>query len=347
MKKLPVILILIALLAVPVHGEAIEAPRVGGNAQQYMPEDTQSFAEGFFYIVSVAISKSLPDLADACRIGLILLAMGLITTLISTFSGPGRQLCGLVCVISTGTILIGSSQSLIGLGIQTVEELDDYGKLLLPVLTTALASTGAVSKSAVLFAGCSIFSALLTSAITALFVPMLYVYLALSIADRSVCNCVFSNIKKFIKWLMTWLLKLILYIFTGYVAVSGIISGSADAVTIKATKITLSGMIPVVGGIISDASEAILVSASLMKNTAGIYGIYAFLAICIGPILRILAHSVILKVSGTLTGMFSIKEQSDIIEDFSQGMSMLMAATGTCCLLLLISTVSFIKGVNI
>ena len=106
-------------------------------------------------------------------------------------------------------------------------------------------------------------------------------------------------------------------------------------------------MIPVVGGIISDASEAILVSASVLKNSIGIYGMYAFFAICIGPVLKILVHSVVLKIAGSLAGMFSLPEHLGIIDDFSQAMSLLLAATGANCLLLLISTVSFIQGVTL
>ena len=39
--------------------------------------------------------------------------------------------------------------------------------------------------------------------------------------------------------------------FVGYLTLSGVIAGSADAMTIKATKFAISGTIPVVGGILS------------------------------------------------------------------------------------------------
>lgn len=347
MKKILIILVLLPILLVTVHAEAVEPPALPGKVQEYMPEEHESLGEGIAYIVTVAISKLMPDLAEGCRLGFILLAMGIAVTLVAAYSDMTKKICGLVCVLSTSVLLLSSSQSLITLGIDTVVQLDDYSKLLLPAMTTALASTGAVSKSAMLYAGCTIFSTLLTSAIKTVFLPMIYMYLAVCIADRAIGDAVFSNIKKLLKWLMSWLLKLILYVFTGYIAVSGVVTGSADAISLKATKITLSGMIPVVGGIISDASEAILVGASVLKNSIGVYGILAFFAICIGPVMKILVHSAILKVTGALTGMFSLQEHTGIIEDFSQAMSLLLAATGANCLLLLIASVSFIKGVTI
>jgi len=346
MKKLMVILLLLPLIAVSANAESIVLPALPEQAQQYMPAENESFAEGIGHIVSVAISKLTPDFAEGCRLGIILFTIGLAAALVAAWNGTGKKICGLVCVIASTALLIGGSHSLITLGVETVCQLDDYSKLLLPTMTSVLASTGAITKSAMLYAGCTIFSTLLATAVKSVFVPMLYMYLAVCVADRVMGDAVFASIKKFMKWLMTWLLKLILYVFTGYIAISGIVTGSADAISIKATKVTLSGMIPVVGGILSDASEAILVSASVLKNSVGIYGMYAFFAICIGPVIKILIHTAILKTAGALAGMFSLPEHIGIIEDFSQAMSLLLAATGANCLLLLISTVSFIQGVS-
>jgi stage III sporulation protein AE len=46
--------------------------------------------------------------------------------------------------------------------------------------------------------------------------------------------------------------------FVGYLTVSGVIAGSADAVAIKAAKSRRLRMVPVVGGILSDAAETVL-----------------------------------------------------------------------------------------
>lgn len=80
-----------------------------------------------------------------------------------------------------------------------------------------------------------------------------------------------------VKNVVSWSLKTILTVFTTYMTVTGVVSGTTDAAALKATKVTISSVVPVVGGILSDASEAVLVSAGLMKNAAGIYGILAVL----------------------------------------------------------------------
>lgn len=160
-------------------------------------------------------------------------------------------------------------------------------------------------------------------------------------------NHLLSNFKKLLKWLVTWALKIVIYIFTAYISITGVISGSADATAIKATKIALSGVVPVVGSIIADTSETLLVSAAAVKNSVGIYGLLAVLAVCIGPFLQIGIQALLLKVTAAISALFGSKRIVDLISDFSGIMALLLAMTGTVCLLLMISTVCFMKGIPI
>ena len=157
-------------------------------------------------------------------------------------------------------------------------------------------------------------------------------------------------LKKFrdaVKWAMTWLLKIILYTFTGYISITGVVSGTTDAATLKAAKLTISGVVPVVGSILSDASEAVLVSAGTVKNAVGIYGLLAILAVWIGPFLRIGAHYLVLKALGIMCSVFEVKSVTELIGDFSTAMGLLLAMTGAVCLMLIISTICFMKGAGL
>jgi stage III sporulation protein AE len=139
---------------------------------------------------------------------------------------------------------------------------------------------------------------------------------------------------------------MVVYIFTGYISVTGIVSGATDAMTLKATKLTISGVVPMVGNILSDASEAVLVSAGLMKNAVGIYGLLAMLAIGIGPFIQLGAQYLLLKVTAGISDMFGTKKIAAIIKDFSTAMGLMLAMTGALCLIFLISTICFMKGVS-
>ena len=128
--------------------------------------------------------------------------------------------------------------------------------------------------------------------------------------------------------------------------ITGVISGTADQAALKATKLTISGMVPVVGGILSDASETILISAGAVKSAVGVSGLLALIAIAIGPFLRIGVQYLLLKITASVCGVFGSKRITGLISDIAGAMGLILAMTGTVCLLLMISMVCFLKGAS-
>ncbi len=346
MKIIYIMMILLSLFITPVSAMEFTAPTVPESAHEYMPADTESFGEGLWYVIKVAVSDLQPNIAEATGVCLALIAIAILISLLHSFSGSAQRIVELVGTLAVGLLLLKPSNALISLGVETVEQLSEYGKLLLPVMTAALAAQGGTTTSAALYTGTALFNSLLSAAVSKLLVPMVYIYLCLCIANSAVGQDVLKNLGSFVKWLMTWCLKIILYIFTGFIGITGVVSGTADAAAVRAAKLAISGFVPVVGGIISEASETILVGAGVMKSAAGIYGLLAILAVWIGPFLQIGIQYLLLKVTAAVCGVFGIKHFTELVNNFSAVMGFLLAMTGTVCLLLLISTVCFMKGVS-
>ena len=346
MKKWFLVVVLLICTAMPVNAEEYTAPVAPDSAEELMPVQRASFGEDLWYIVKSAISKLEPDLAQAGGSCLTVMAAVMLTSLLDTFPGITKSVTELAAGVITATLLLGSANSLIHLAADTVRQMSDYGKILLPVMTSAMAAQGGITGSTALYTGTAAFDALLSSMIASLLIPMVYIYLALATANGALGEDLMKKLRDFVKWLVTWSLKTILYVFTGYMTITNVVSGTADQAAVKAAKLTISGAVPVVGGILSDASEAILVSAGVIRNAAGIYGLLAVIAIVIEPFLRIGVHYLLLKLTGSVCGVFAGKKISELINDFSAAMGLLLAMTGTVCLLLLISTVCFFKGVG-
>ena len=346
MRRLLILIGLLALLTVPVKAEQWEPPEAPPEAEEYMPEDTQSFSEGLWYVIKAGIKTLEPSLAEAGKACLSVMVVVLLLSLLEVYTGKLPPVTPLAGAVMVGLTLLAPSRSLIGLGTDTVRQLSEYGKLLLPVMSAALAAQGGVTASASLYAGTVLFDAILGSLVVKLIVPLLYVYLCLSIAAGGIGQQVLTTFKDFIKWLMTWTLKTILYVFTGYMGITGVVSGVTDAAAMKAAKLTISGMVPVVGGILSDASEAVLVSAGVMKNAAGVYGLIAIAAIWIGPFLRIGVQYLLLKLTTAVCSAMGTRQVCGLLKDFTGAMGILLAMTGAGGLMLLISTVSFMKGIG-
>lgn len=346
MRKLVLLTILLSVLVLPVNAMDITAPQVPQSGERYMPEDTESFSDGLWYIVKNAIAQLRPELSAAAQVCCGLLALGMIESILGNLSEKSSTVVRLCINVAVGIILVTPANTLIQLGIDTVNEISEYGKLLLPVMTAGMAAEGGVTVSVALYTATAMFNTVLSSLLASCVIPLIYVYIALAIAGSAIKNPLLENISKFIKWLMTWGLKIVLYLFTGYIGITGVVSGTTDAAAVKAAKLAISGAVPVVGSILSDASETILVSAGVMKNAAGIYGLLAVLAILIGPFLRIGVQYIMLKFTSAVNSVFSQKESADLIKKFADVMGLLLGMTGTASLLSLVSTVCFMKGIG-
>jgi len=346
MKRIIFAFLMLVLLAVPASALEFTAPEAPDDVTDLLPVEKESFGEGLWKVVTSAIGALQPNLADAARVCLSVVAVVVLTSVLRQLPGGSVHTVELVGCLAVATILLSTTNSMIRLGVETVERLSDYGKLLLPVMTAAMAAQGGVTSSAALYVGTAVFDAILSEAVSKLIVPMVYMYLVLSVAASVVNESMLVKIKDFVKGLLSWGLKIILYIFTGYMSITGAVSGTADAATIKAAKLTISGMVPVVGSILSDASESVIVGVGVMKSGAGIYGLLAILAIWISPFLQIGIQYLLLKLTAAVCDVFEVKQLSALIHGFSTAMGLLLAMTGAVCFMLLISIVCFMKGVG-
>lgn len=345
--KVFLVLLLLLGLSVPVHAAQITAPPVSGEAEELMPEGMPSFGEGLWYITKSAVKALRPDLADSCRLCLSVIGIAMLVSILNSFSSKTGDLVNMAGTLAIGALLLGSANTLIHTASLTVQEISSYGKLLLPVMTAAVASQGGTVSSATLYTGTAFFDTLLGTVISALLVPMVYLFMALVVGHCAIGENVPKQLRDFLKWLVSWSMKTILYVFTGYLSISSVITGGADKAALKAAKLTISGAVPVVGGIMSDASETILLGAGVVKNAAGIYGILAVIAILILPFMRVGILYLLLKVTAAICGVFSTGKINELVLGFSEAMGFLLGMTGTVSLLFLISIVCFLKGVSV
>ena len=346
MKKWILIILLFAGLAIPARAEELTAPEAPHSVQDLMPPDTESFGEGLLYVLKSAVQALHPEIAAGAGICLSVIGVMLLTSIFSSFPGKNQAAAELVGTICVACLLLSNANTLVVASADTVSQLSEYGKLLLPVMATALAAQGGVSSSASLYIGTAMFDGLLCSLISGLLVPMIYIFLALAIGRSAIGEDLVKRLRDFVKWLVSWCLKTAMYVFTGYITITGVVSGTTDQAALKAAKLTISGAVPVVGGILSDASEAVLVSAGVVKNAVGVYGLVAIAAIAIGPFLKIAVQYLLLKLTAAVCGVFGSKKCSDLVCDFSSAMGILLAMTGAVCLILMISLICFMKGVG-
>ena len=339
--------ILFALsLSIPASASEIQAPEVPESAMDIMPENTDSFGNALMELLRKGILLIQPELDGALRTCSGILICALLYSILPILSEKLTEPMAMAWSVALGTVMLQRTGTMIGYAADALRQICDYGKLLCPVLTTALAAQGGLTTSAALYTGTIVFITLLSILVSQWLIPLVYIFLLFSIAGSAIGEGFFRNLADGVKHLLTWLLKTLLIVFTTYMSVTGVVSGTTDAAALKTAKVTLSSVVPVVGGILSDASESVLVSMGILKNAAGIYGILAVLALFMGPFVKVGVQYLLLKGSAALCSLFGDKRISSLIGDFSTAMGLLVAMVAAGCVLILISTVCYLKGIG-
>lgn len=346
MTKVLIGLLLVFCLVLPAEAQEMTAPEVPQSGYSRMPQDTTSLADALWELIQNSIQQIHPELTDAANVCSEILFFSLLFSVLSLLSEKIAAPAAIAGTATIATTIFQHTNSMVEYAAHSVQEICEYGKLLCPVLTTALAAQGGITTSAALFAGTTAFNALLGTLVSKCFLPMIYLFLVFSMANCAFGDEILKKISDAVKNILHWLLKTLLIIFTTYMSITGVVSGMTDAAALKAAKLTMSTVIPVVGGILSDASESVLVSMGVMKNAAGIYGILATLAVFMGPFIRVGVQYLLLKISAWICSLFAGKNISGLVDDFSAAMGLLLAMVAASCIFVLISTVCFMKGIG-
>ena len=195
MRRILQVILIISFLVIPVSAMDITAPEAPESAQEYMPDETETFAEGLWYIIKTAIAKLHPSIAQAMEICFSLIAIVLLVSLLQSFSDSAKKATQLAGALTISILLMQPVNTFIHFGSDTITTLSNYGKLLLPVLTTALAAQGGTTSSATLYAGTALFNSVLSTIIANIMIPLLYIYLCLCIANSIVGESLLKNLQ--------------------------------------------------------------------------------------------------------------------------------------------------------
>lgn len=341
LRKIAVVFICFWALLLPV--QALEAPQPQGEAGFIMPQQIDRTDKSLWEMITRTVQRLRPDFAQAGKVctGMIVVCMAAgIAGCIQETPIPAISIAG--AGIISGFFL-SAARSLILLGADTVENLSQYGKLLMPVMCTALAAQGNISTAGALYTGTVAVCSLVGRFLSQCMVPLLYGYLAIAVSFSVTGEKLLKQLKNGIKGFCTWGVRTVLSLFTGYMAITGAVSGSGDAAAVKMTKTAISTAVPVVGGILSGCADSVIIGAQMVKNTVGITGIFACIAIFLSPFLKIGCHYCLLKLAQGVVSVFASGNLEELCSDFAAAMGMLLALTGSECILLIIGCICFLR----
>jgi stage III sporulation protein AE len=251
----------------------------------------------------------------------------------------------MVGALSVSLLTAGSLDMLIGLGTDTIRDLTLFSKVLLPTLAAATATSGAVVTATVQQVTTVFLVDVLLNLISSVLIPVVYFYIGTLTASCCIQDSRLATVAEMLRKVLTWVLTMVLMGFTAYLSMVQIVSGAADGAQVKLTRSAISGVVPVVGKIIADAAETVLIGAGMLKNTVGIFGMLAIFAVCIHPFLQLGVQYLLYKFTAFLSGVIGPPGLCKLIDGLGSAFGLVLGMTGACALLLLVSVLASVAAV--
>ena len=113
-----------------------------------------------------------------------------------------------------------------------------------------------------------------------------------------------------------------------------------------AQAVAISGVVPVVGGIIAEASETVLAGASVLKGTIGVFGLLGVLALCAYPFLQLGIQYLLYQLTRFLASVIGSPELCAVIKGLGGAFGLILGMVGSCALVLLISILASAAAVT-
>jgi len=208
----------------------------------------------------------------------------------------------------------------------------------IPMLSAAMISAGqpvtGATYSLFLMGACQ----LVAQVVAQTLIPMMSIYLALCICGAFVPELNIEQAAGGIKSAVSWAMGLLLTIFIALMSIQGILSGSADGVTVRATKFLIGNLVPIVGNVLSDGYIAAQGYLRLLKTTVGVYGIVVALFIFLPTLIRVTVWYMITKLVAMVGDIAGAGRVSVILRSCSNVLGLLISALLCFALLFIVST---------
>lgn len=357
-RRLLMTLLLFLLLPLPVF--AAELPQelissLDDPVREIVQEGEVSDANDFFAGVVSLLQSIRPELGKRLReavksASLLLIVVVTAGVAESVFSATSDVLhlkpVRLAGVIAMSGIALRDINGLLPTARELLTELDTFTTALLPTLFAALAATGAVTAASTQQLLTAWLSAALVRFVSETLLPLLLCYLALITASAVLPEDSLALLAEGLRKGVTWLLGGVLSAFTAYLSLSHVLSGNADALTLRLTRATLSSVVPVVGEILSGTAETVLAGAGLLKNAVGIAGLLGVVSLSLLPFFSLLAAYLCYRVSAVAASVTDGGALARYLDRLGSAFGLLLGMVGSCVLLVFISIFAAIAVVT-
>lgn len=210
------------------------------------------------------------------------------------------QMAFYVCFLALAALAATTLGLAIDIGRDTVDGMVSFIQALLPVLLTLLAATGGVTTAAILHPTILGTLGVIGTLAKNVVLPLITFGVLLGFIDRLSDDLQVSRLAVLLRNTGLALLGVVSTVFIGVLTVQGVAGTVASGVALRTARYATGAFVPVVGGMLADAFEAVVGTSLLLKSAIGLAGIVVIFFAMALPAIKLLALSSIFKISAAL-----------------------------------------------
>lgn len=223
-----------------------------------------------------------------------ILAAVLITSL---FADENRRALRSACTAGAGIAVIAPIASLAASVSVTLTDCSVFMTASLPVFASLTVSGGMPVSSAFMNAAMLGLSNAINVIGGKILLPVVCAALALSAAGAFVPELKTEKLASGVRGFALWGIGAALALYLTFIGIQSGLTSSLDGMAQKTLKVTVSGAVPLVGGIISDASDTVFGAAELIRSGMGGLALVVIAAAFAKPLLSAVAWAAALRAA--------------------------------------------------
>ncbi len=261
--------------------------------------------------------------------------------------GGGETLdsaCSYISVLVLSGVTYSVLYNLFILVIASMESLTLAMSTLMPIMSAlhvfgSTAATGAASGAAL-----TMFLSALSIICGKVLLPLVRISFALCIVGAIPGSVNLSAVTNLVKNTATTLMAFVFSLlgFTLYLQSS--VAAASDNYVTRSIRFASGVFVPVIGGMLGDASRTVLASVSVVKGTVGASGVVIILSAVLPPLIIVLLHKLMLLGCGIIAKTLSCERESAFLYDLCGIINVLLALVTGAGAVCIIAMAVFVKS---
>lgn len=301
----------------------------------------------FTKIIDVFLKELKNNISLVIKIIGIAILCSILKNIQSNFGESGTsEIAFYVCYILVVILIITTFSNTINLCKDTINQISNLMKFLVPLIISLIVATGNVTTVAMLQPVLITMIALISNLMSNFILPVIFISTVINIVSNISEHVNIEKLSVLLRKSALWCTEIILIVFVGILSLEGSLSSTVDGITAKTAKAVVSSAIPVVGKILGDTVDSVIGGVAITKNAIGFVGIIAILAVTLIPLIKTFIVMIVFNLSSALIEPIADKRIVKCMSGVGDSIKILFAILATIIFLFIIAVTFMVKISN-